>query len=454
MSITRIITLSLALLLGTAGTAAAQFEDDDEQPAPPPKTPPAAPEKAPPAADKKPPAPKPPSAADLAKAKAAYIEGQRLIDEKKDFAGAVVQFKLSYRLSRNPLLLYNIGLALEEAKEKSVAIFYYKKFLADAPDDAPNRDTASARLAELDTETPVDDPPADPPAVVKDPPPEKPTAAPKKVVDEFQHQVIEEAPPGLPLDLTCFIPEAAKWQVNVFYRGQGQNKFTSVAMRVRYTELVGRVPAEAMKGSSLQYYIEARDSAGKVIARSGRSTSPNLIFIDESARPRYYPDLDGKGDGGVGVGAGAGLGSGNGGGPIDRPDDFEEKLKWGATATAGGALALSITFYLIASDAASSLEGEAFQSVNESCQMGNPCRSFSDDQKGLQSRGETFDTLSNVFFFTGVVAAGAAGYLWYRDMKRPKATDQARPTTASGTSVIAVPLVGRDFVGGGATVRF
>ena len=46
-------------------------------------------------------------------AKKAYGEGKRLFDAKK-FADAVDKFKESYRLSRNPLLLYNVGFTLDQ----------------------------------------------------------------------------------------------------------------------------------------------------------------------------------------------------------------------------------------------------------------------------------------------------------------------------------------------------
>ena len=53
-------------------------------------------------------APAGPSAADMEKAKEQFIKGRELFDAN-DFTGAVSAFKESYRLSRNALLLYNIG---------------------------------------------------------------------------------------------------------------------------------------------------------------------------------------------------------------------------------------------------------------------------------------------------------------------------------------------------------
>ena len=56
----------------------------------------------------------PPTAEQLDAAKKAFAEGKQLHDAGK-LAKAADKFKESYRLSHNPLLLYNIGLTLDEA---------------------------------------------------------------------------------------------------------------------------------------------------------------------------------------------------------------------------------------------------------------------------------------------------------------------------------------------------
>src|SRR5215475_9685769 len=66
----------------------------------------------------------PPSPADLAAAKKAYAEGKALHD-KGNLPEAVEKFKESYRLSKNPLLLYNIAFTMDEAGTKDLALFYY-----------------------------------------------------------------------------------------------------------------------------------------------------------------------------------------------------------------------------------------------------------------------------------------------------------------------------------------
>ncbi len=456
--ITRKLIFAIALLVAVPRVATAQEGGDDSAPK---KDENAAKDQ--PAAE--PPAPKPaPTAEDLEKAKQAYIEGKRLIEDEHDIQGGVAKFKESYRLSRNPLLLYNIGYALDSLKDTEGALIYYKKFLSDTADDAPNRDLASARIKQLDRQadadamfsgtaagsekTSADTTGSGQPEKAPAPP------APKHQVTKFEHRVVNSAPPGKPLNLSAFVPESSHWQLTLFYRTAGTSNYKSTPMRPRYNELVGRIPASAMRGNTIQYYIEARDRQDKVVGRSGHATSPNLVFIDPSAKPQFYPDIEGgetvNANAAAGDGGGAMLGNNAGpNGPSDQPRNLETYARWGTTAGAGAFMTMALTFYFIASDANSGLEGEAFSSNNENCPMGPPCRSFSDAQKVLQSRGQTFETLTNVMLISGVVAAGAAGYLWYREYERNK-----ERSSAPAHRVVLTPAIGPGYVGGAAALRF
>ena len=388
-----------------------------------------------------------PTAAEIEQAKGHYLKGAELF-EKKDLDGAVKEFKESYRLSRNPLLLYNIGYTLDELGTNDKAVFYYQKFLKDAPAGAQNREVATARVKALSRQVDADSLFAGGE--------EKPTAEAVKTrgtdgaaVEAFQHNAVDEIPPGKPLDVTAFVPDGVNWQVQLFFRGAGESKFSSVEMRPRYNELVGRIPASKTVGvSMIQYYIEVKDKSGKIVDRSGRSTSPHLVLIEKSAKPRFYPDLtDDRSwetkEGGVGQ---TGQPTGDGGWTDVTSNRFRY-AKWGATGTAVGMLALSATFYFIASDSASSLEGEAFSSSNEDCAGagGPPCRSFSNKQKDLESRGERFELMSKVTFGLGLVAGAAAGAAWYWEIKKGG---------ESSSDVAAVPVVGKDYVGAAAALRF
>src|SRR5262245_4934546 len=89
------------------------------------------------------------TAADLEAAKKAYAKGKAHF-EKGEYDKAVEQFKESYRLSKNPVLLYNIALTFEKLGTNDMAIFYYKKFLSDAPEDAVQRPDAEKSIAALE----------------------------------------------------------------------------------------------------------------------------------------------------------------------------------------------------------------------------------------------------------------------------------------------------------------
>lgn len=442
-----------------------------------------------------------PSDADMQKAKKAFGEGKRLFDAKK-YAEAVDKFKESYRLSKNPLLLYNVGVTLDQKGDRDLALFYYKKFLADAPADAAQRAEVTARVKDLEaqqkTVTPEvgagsgsgsgagsgsgsgsaeivstggggagSDAGSGMGTGTGSEEPEHHAKHPKGTAyaaTDFEHQVIDSAPPGTPLDLTAYAPEDAGWQVTLFYRGAGDAKFTAVPMRPRYHELVARIPGKRMTGASVQYYIEVKDKDGAVVTRIGRASSPNLVYLEEGAKPRFYPDMpddDGtasaalRDDGPHGGGLGAGAGDEHhdaetpGGGVFDVGSRNFERAKWGTTYTAGGLVVVSLIFYWVASDAGSTLAGDAARSQSD-CGT-PPCSTYDADLKTIESRGQGFETMSNVALGIGLVSAAAAGYFWYEE-RTHHASEHAAKDKARG--FVAMPVVGEGFVGGTAALHF
>jgi tetratricopeptide (TPR) repeat protein len=253
-----------------------------------------------------------PTAEQLEQAKKAYAEGKAKF-EKGNFGDAVEKFKESYRLSKNPLLLFNIAVTFERLQQNDMALFYYKKFLSDAPEGAAQRADAKKSVAALEkagtkpasgdaAEAPPSvEAPAEPEAVAttEEPPAEVPERKKRPAAEcveaDIEHQIVEDAPPGKPLDLTASVPEECGWTVTLFYRGHGDDKFLNAAMRPRYRELVGRIPAAKMSGNAVQYYVEVKATDGALVKRIGKSTSPNVVYLDEAAQPRFYPDLDESG---------------------------------------------------------------------------------------------------------------------------------------------------------------
>ncbi|MDB4954637.1 MAG: hypothetical protein JWO36_2206 [Myxococcales bacterium] len=435
-----------------------------------------------------------PTPEQLDAAKKAFGEGKTLHDQGK-LAEAIEKFKESYRLSKSPLLLYNIGLTLEEANQKDKALFYYRKFLSDAPADAAQRATADARVKTLEKdslEADLNGPPTKTDPVKVDPVKIEPTKTePNKPVKikpagtysatDFQHQVVEEAPPGKPLDLSAFVPEDSGFAVTLFYRGAGDSKFASKTMKWRYKELVGRIPATKVAGSSIQYYIEVKDQAGTLVTRSGKSTSPNLVNIEANATARFYPDV--ADDGAVAVSASE-IKHHDDEDPlnhnkqvIDEPDPKIVKgpvepavqgdgfadvgsqkyryVKWGSTGVAAGMIGLAIGSYILAANQASAL-------VDDSTSCGAPpCRKFDSGpvttyDKDLQDAGKRWQSIENFAVVLGVAATGVAVYYWYKEHKA-KQNGELRATSKTSspeTSWVLVPTAGNGYSGATASVRF
>ena len=359
-----------------------------------------------------------------------------------------------------------VGFTFDQMGQKDKAIFYYQKFLADAPADAAQRGEVTARAKVLETEMAAAVDGSD----TGEPPPggkKPPRAARTFDLAEFDHQVIEEAPPGRPLDLTAYVPEESGWVVTMFYRAGGDAKFTAVAMRARYNEQVGRIPAAKMQGVSVQYYLEVRTPDGKVLTRVGKPGSPNIVYLEAKARPRYYPDLD-EGDGQF-----VPIGPAGGSGAVRRDDGLTDggyfdvgsrkfrRGKWIATGTSVALLGTSLTFYLMAANNAASLEGEAAL-ANDDAECGampKPCKTFGSFGRSLQQVGQRNENVSRITLGISAVAVGVAAYYWYKDVKAARKAERgaaaSAPPPATGLgSLITVPVATDGYLGAAAAIRF
>ena len=406
-----------------------------------------------------------PTPEQLDQAKKAYGEGKALHDAGK-LTEAVDKFKESYRLSKNPLLLYNIGFTLDEAKQKDLALFYYRKFLSDAPKEAKQRGEVTDRVKALEQEF-MDHDLTKPDATKPDVPKKAIKPAGTYSATDFQHEVVEEAPPNQPLDVTAFVPDDSGFTVTLYYRIAGDSTFTAKVMKWRYKELTARIPASKMTGSSIQYYVEARDQANKEIARSGKSTSPNLVNLDAGAKPRFYPDIT---DETTDTGA---TGHRDDEDPLHHRSDSSGPIevqpqmpggsglmdvgsskfryaKLGTTIGAGVMLGLSIVFYVEASNQAKNL-------ANDSNMCGTPpCRNFDTFDQDVQSSGQRDQTISRVAISIGIVSAGVAAYFWYRELTAKKRGERTVSTRGNGpeSTWIVTPAVSEGFAGAAATGSF
>jgi hypothetical protein len=399
-----------------------------------------------------------PTPAQIDAAKQAYADGKALHD-KGNFTEAVEKFKESYRLSKNPMLLYNIALTMEEAGGKDLALLYYRQFLTDAPATAEQRPTAVERVKALEKE------------LTKQPEPAKPTNrnAIKPVgtysATDFEHQVVEEAPPNQPLDLTASVPADSGFKVTLFFRNAGEGEFSAQPMKWRYKELVARIPAARMTGTTVQYYVEVRDTDGNLVTRAGKSITPNLISIDANAKPKFYPDLTDD--------TASNAQPDTSSNPEDEdplhphkkipkpvepaivaPVTFDRHegltdvgsskfgaVKWTATVGAVAFLGAAVVFAVRAHN-----EGKSLQEDATACGT-PPCRMFDTAYDAdLESTGRRDDTIFGVTLGIGIAAAGVAGYYWYKEQN----AQQSTPTTA----LHVIPTIDNRSIGAMATARF
>ncbi len=450
-----------------------------------------------------------PSPGDLDKAKKEFLAGKKAFDAG-DFPEAASHFKTSYNLSKKPTLLYNVGLANESGGQDDIALFYYRKYLVDAPADDAQRPDVTERVKALEkkfgggntvtppnnttTVTPPNNTTTVPPAETHHEPKTIKPAGTYSAAD-FQHQVVDTAPPKKPLDITAFVPEDSGFEVTLYYRTAGEGKFQSKVMRWRYKELVARVPPEKMLGESIQYYIEVKDQAKAVVTRSAKSTSPNLVTLEVGAAERFYPDWnDSAGttatpaevkasdededplnrnkkkkivaqpngsEGGIEIQPQT---PGSGNGFRDVGSGKFNGMKWGSTGLAAVGIGLGVVFYLQAGKQARALEDDSLMCGAP------PCRTYDPYDNDLQSAGKRYETLTGVSIFIGVSAAAVAGYYWYKTLtakKRGEYTATKRPDGAAPTpapagedeppprsSWIITPSVGDGFAGAAAVGTF
>jgi tetratricopeptide (TPR) repeat protein len=404
-----------------------------------------------------------PSPDQVAQAKEHFAKGRKLYDAG-DKPGAVEQFKQAYKLTRNPLLLYNVGFVYDELNDRALAVHYYEKFLADAPDDAKtkgNRTLATDRVTILKKEIADEEAAAAAAAAAAAKTEPAPAAEPaKRGVTEFTHVVLEAAPPKLPLDVTAKIPVDATWNLMLFYRPAGTDDFTAVKMQQRFGEMVGRIPAEATAGGNVQYYIEVKDQTGNIVSASGKARSPNIVYLEPGTKPHYYRDLSENGSGqmvGDDVESEEEAARARAAALAAIPSEPIRPITYAKWATTGGSVVLlgtAVALFLAAKNSSSTIESEATDSRSPpsgTCPgvtTGDPpCTQFSDYQKALQDTGERYELWTNITLVAGVAAAAAAGTLWYLDLRQSKATKHR-------SSAAAAPVLTSDFVGGAAVISF
>jgi hypothetical protein len=387
------------------------------------------------------PQPVAPTKDELAQAKQAFEEGNALFKAGK-LPEAIEKLKESFRLSRNAFLLYNIGHSYDQLGQKDMVLFYYRKFLASAPANAPMRDNVAKRVAELEAEniqaaTLEGDATANTTASA-------PGVTSKYGKADFKHEQIFTVPPGNPIDVTAYVPQDSGYTVKLFYRSAGEAAFTAKPMTWRNVELVARIPAPKVTGSNVQYYLEVRDASNNLITRSGKSTSPVLVNIENGAQPHYYADFVDEG-GEVFVPVTVveePLFSSDGQQTDVQPSSTLGTVKWVSTGVAAASLGTSLVSFLMAGKEHDKLVQDAHDCGTPPCQVFD-----AEFGQKVQDVGQRWELVYKITLGVGITTAAVAGYFWYRDLK-------AKKRRAPSSAWLIVPTVGDSYAGATMAAEF
>ena len=119
-----------------------------------------------------------------------------------------------------------------------------------------------------------------------------------EVTDVFEEALSLRMQPRAPVGLACAVPshtlvdqavpvrcapavDLPVARVFLLYREPVKQRFVEVEMKRTAATgwFDGRIPERVIYGSSLHYYFEGRDAAGKSIAHNGDAHAPNVIRI-------------------------------------------------------------------------------------------------------------------------------------------------------------------------------
>ena len=100
-------------------------------------------------------------------------------------------------------------------------------------------------------------------------------------VKGMQHTIIDTAPSGRAQPIEVLVgSDVTSTKIGVFYRIEGTTEFVEGKLtkqgECKYT---GEIPASAMKGGLIHYYVAALNENGKAVASRGSSGSPNIIEL-------------------------------------------------------------------------------------------------------------------------------------------------------------------------------
>lgn len=146
---------------------------------------------------------------------------------------------------------------------------------------APSAFAAPKRKAKKTTEAP-----AAAAAPAPEAPPPEPTV-PKRQASNVQCQAPDEVKAETELTIRCSLKNDVRpSSVRLEYRAGSATDYVSVSMdKSPKGWWTANIPASAVRGRSVQYYVEAVGPTGDVLAADGRNDSPNVIYVQNPLPP-------------------------------------------------------------------------------------------------------------------------------------------------------------------------
>lgn len=111
-------------------------------------------------------------------------------------------------------------------------------------------------------------------------------------VKGLRHDILDTGKGGVATSIEALVGgDLSPARVSVMYRSEGATEFVEGKLtrqgECRYT---GAIPAAAMRGSLLHYYVAAYDGNNRVIASKGSSGSPNIMEVTAGKGGAIKPD--------------------------------------------------------------------------------------------------------------------------------------------------------------------
>jgi hypothetical protein len=309
---------------------------------------------------------------------------------------ALREFQTAFSLKPIPRVLVNIGQTYLAMGNKAAALEQLQQFLHLARLSDPERAGVEKQVQELSATTA---PPPDTEEELAQPEPlpedrsERTTRKAAEGPALLVHTPPEETAVGKAIPLVVELPAGIQAAVvSAHYRNAGDAAFTRLLLEPQGNAYVTAIPGRKVRGSAVQYYVQAFDEGGRVVAVSGTETSPHLVVVAGGAA--YSPRT-----------------------PRPAPVSRYRKWFWASVVAAGALLTTGTVTALLAKNRENALE----QRANASIALGEGHRAlWSQDDANLETEGQTFEAVSVLTLIMGGVAAGGAGTFWFLERHEPR----------------------------------